>query len=336
MLTKALNTTLRSVVTGLGADFADPLPVFNPASVTGGSEIVDIPTICLFTNMCPGGIFNPASPFADIHPTDTGYATLAVDRGGGLTVRAWSDPVAARACAGPLDEAPRIPPFVLRYGTSTPSTKSWIRPAPSPPELTVSEPARVLTSSRSFAASAWRMPIAAARPVTFTPAASPLTAMVSLPAVPLTMTRSAAPSPVVPPSEPARSRLTLLTPVPVRSLTVIDVGAAEGVEVDGLDAGGVHRDVAGVAEEPEPASVGGDVDLFGRGGAVEDHPVVAVLALDDVAAVAGIPDERVVSGAHESGVGSAVAVDRVVPVAADRLLDARPPAIRSPPRRRRA
>ena len=27
--------------------------------------------------MCPGGIFNPASPFADIHPTDIGYATLA-------------------------------------------------------------------------------------------------------------------------------------------------------------------------------------------------------------------------------------------------------------------
>jgi lysophospholipase L1-like esterase len=77
MLTKALNTTLRSVVTGLGADFADPLPVFNPASVSGGSEIVDIPSICLFTNMCPGGIFNPASPFADIHPTDIGYATLA-------------------------------------------------------------------------------------------------------------------------------------------------------------------------------------------------------------------------------------------------------------------
>ena len=77
MLTKALNTTLRSVVTGLGADFADPLPVFNPASVTGGSELADIPSICLLTNMCPGGIFNPASPFADIHPTDTGYATLA-------------------------------------------------------------------------------------------------------------------------------------------------------------------------------------------------------------------------------------------------------------------
>ncbi len=77
MLTKTLNTTLRSVVTGLGASFADPLPVFNPASVTGGSELADIPSICLFTNMCPGGTFNPVSPLADIHPTDAGYATLA-------------------------------------------------------------------------------------------------------------------------------------------------------------------------------------------------------------------------------------------------------------------
>lgn len=77
MLTKALNSTLRSVVTGLGADFADPLPVFNPASITGESEVADIPSICLFTNMCPGGIFNPVSPLADIHPTDAGYATLA-------------------------------------------------------------------------------------------------------------------------------------------------------------------------------------------------------------------------------------------------------------------
>ena len=115
----------------------------------------------------------------------------------------------------------------------------------------------------------------------------------------------------------------MLTPVPVRSLTLIVVGAAEGVEGDGLDAGGVHRDVAGVAEELEPASVGGDVDLFGRCCAVEDHRVVAVLALEDVAAVARIPDERVVAGTHQSRIGPAVAVDRVVPVAADRLLDAR-------------
>jgi hypothetical protein len=27
--------------------------------------------------MCPGGTFNPASPSADIHPSDKGYAALA-------------------------------------------------------------------------------------------------------------------------------------------------------------------------------------------------------------------------------------------------------------------
>ena len=224
---------------------------------------------------------------------------------------------------GASTEAPRIPPFLNRYGTSTPSTKSWIRPAPNPPELTVSEPARVLTSSRSFAASAWRMPIAAARPVTFTPAASPLTAMVSLPAVPLTMTRSACAVACRAAECGCEVEVDLADAGAAEVVDRDGVGAAEGVEVDGLDAGCVHGDVAGVAEEPEPASVGGDVDLFGCGGAVEDHPVVAVLALDDVAAVARIPDERVVARAHESGVGSAVAVDRVVPVAADRLLDAR-------------
>ena len=78
--------------------------------------------------------------------------------------------------------------------------------------------------------------------------------------------------------------------------------------------------LAGVAEEPEPASVGGDVDLFGRCCAVEDHRVVAVLALEDVAAVAGIPDERVVAGTHQGRIGAAVAVDRVIAAGADQGL----------------
>ena len=37
------------------------------------------------------------------------------------------------------------------------------------------------------------------------------------------------------------------------------------------------------------AAVGRDVDLLVEVGAVEDHRVDAVLALDDVAAVAGVP-----------------------------------------------
>ena len=75
-LTASLNTALASVAAGAGAAFADPLPVFNPASRTGASETTDIPVICKFTGMCPGGTYNPTSPQADIHPTDLGYAAL--------------------------------------------------------------------------------------------------------------------------------------------------------------------------------------------------------------------------------------------------------------------
>ena len=45
--------------------------------------------------------------------------------------------------------------------------------------------------------------------------------------------------------------------------------------------------------------------------------VVAGLALDGVAAVAGVPDERVVAGAQQGHVVAAAAVDDVVAVAAD-------------------
>ena len=47
------------------------------------------------------------------------------------------------------------------------------------------------------------------------------------------------------------------------------------------------------------------------------HRVVAALALDGVAAVAGVPDEGVVAGAHEGHVVAAAAVDEVVARAAD-------------------
>ena len=52
-------------------------------------------------------------------------------------------------------------------------------------------------------------------------------------------------------------------------------------------------------------------------GAVEEHRVEAVLALDGVAAVARVPDEGVVAGAHQRHVVAAAAVDEVVPLAAD-------------------
>ncbi len=106
--------------------------------------------------------------------------------------------------------------------------------------------------------------------MTLTPPASPATPIVSSPAVPLTMTVSAAPSP-----PPAGAREVEVRPavtsVPVRSLTVIVVGAAEGVEVDLLDAVEVHGDVADVAGEPHALAVGGDVDVLVDVGAVEQH-----------------------------------------------------------------
>ncbi len=50
---------------------------------------------------------------------------------------------------------PRVPWLVwaARYGKSTPSTKSWMLPGARPTEVTVSAPARVLTSRRSLATS---------------------------------------------------------------------------------------------------------------------------------------------------------------------------------------
>ena len=100
------------------------------------------------------------------------------------------------------------------------------------------------------------------------------------------------------------------------------VGAAEGVEVDLFDAGGVHGDVGGVAEEAEPFAVGGQVDVLGDCCAVEAEGVGAVLAFDGVAAVAGVPDEGVVADAELGGVVAAVAVDRVVAVTTGQRVDA--------------
>lgn len=76
--TAALNTALAGVAASVpGASFANPEPPFNTSIVTGLPETTDLPTICAFTAMCPGGTFNPTSPNADIHPTTLGYAVMA-------------------------------------------------------------------------------------------------------------------------------------------------------------------------------------------------------------------------------------------------------------------
>src|SRR4029077_13839171 len=106
----------------------------------------------------------------------------------------------------------------------------------------------------------------------------------------------------------------------VGSGQVIDgdrVGAAEGVEIDRLDGGEVHRDVGDVAGEPHQAAVGRDTDLLRVVRAVEDHPVGAGLPVDRVAAVAGVPDDRVAPTAQQGKAIAGPADGEVAPGAAD-------------------
>jgi lysophospholipase L1-like esterase len=76
--TAALNAALSSVALAVpNTSFANPEPAFNTSIVTHAPETTDLPTICAFTAMCPGGTFNPTSPNADIHPTTLGYGVMA-------------------------------------------------------------------------------------------------------------------------------------------------------------------------------------------------------------------------------------------------------------------
>ena len=193
-------------------------------------------------------------------------------------------------------------PPIRTSSPSPPSATSGSRRPPGRRRRPRRRPRAALTVRRSLAATA---------PVTLTrggEAERPRrrrcrrpTLTTSSPLVALTMTVSAAPS-----STP---------PVPARSaFTVVEVGARQ--VVDGQDVGAAERlrrrcvstslrsmtmlrDVAGEADAP---AVGRDVDVLVDVRAVEQHRVGAVLALDDVAAVARIPLERVVAGAQERGV----------------------------------
>ena len=95
------------------------------------------------------------------------------------------------------------------------------------------------------------------------------------------------------------------------------VGAARGGELDVLDAVKVHDDVADVARQPRPRAVGGDVHDLGDIGAVEHQRIEPGLPLNHVAAVAGVPDKRIVAGAELRGVIATAAADDVIAITAD-------------------
>ena len=167
------------------------------------------------------------------------------------------------------------------------------------------------TVSESIAASACAIVTCAASPVTLIP--PPLLTICDgvVAGRRIDDDLSGWPSPAVVPVA-ARSIATCVTSVPVRSLTSDGVGAARGIELDVLDTVEVHRDVADVAEQPDAAAIGRDVDVLGGVGAVEHQRVGARLTLDRVAAIAGVPDELVIAGAHEGNVSACAARDDVI------------------------
>src|SRR5262249_40424948 len=93
------------------------------------------------------------------------------------------------------------------------------------------------------------------------------------------------------------------------------VRAAEGLQVDQLDAVEVHGDVVDVAGEAHASTVGGYIDVLGDVDAVEVEPVDAVLTVDGIVAVALIPLEDVVAGAEEGDVVARASIDEIVAAA---------------------
>ena len=141
--------------------------------------------------------------------------------------------------------------------------------------------------------------------------------MTSSPLVPLTMTVSAWPSPVPLPGVPARSMLTCVTPVPVRSLTVMVSAPPRALR--SIVSMPLRSIVMLPTSRVKPTRLPlAEMSMFSLTLApLNSMRVVAVLALDGVAAVAGVPDEGVVAGAEQGRVVAAAAVDDVVAVAAD-------------------
>ena len=126
---------------------------------------------------------------------------------------------------------------------------------------------------------------------------------------------SAAPSPS--PLEPARLMFTSVTSVPDMSLTVILSAPPRALKsIDSMS----FRSMTTLATSRVNSArspFAEIVDLLGDVGAVEQHRVEAVLALEGVVVVTRVPDEGVVAGTHQGGVVAVAAVDEVVAFAAD-------------------
>src|SRR5204862_114513 len=104
----------------------------------------------------------------------------------------------------------------------------------------------------------------------------------------------------------------------LRGSQVIDhdvVSAAERCELNPLDAGEIHGDAGDIAGKLRVRALGRDGDVFADIGTIEHERVEAGPAIDHVAAVARVPDERVVAVTELRRV--AAAIDQVVTATAD-------------------
>ena len=153
-------------------------------------------------------------------------------------------------------------------------------------------------------------------------------------AVPRTVTVSGCASP--PPPNAVRSTSTVVASVPARSLTMIVSAPPSALEADRLDVVEVHHDVGDVAEEADAAAVGGDVDRLADVAADEVERRRCRLAVDDVAAVAGVPLEAVVAVAQQRLSAPWLPSTKSLPAPPMRRSAPLPPRACRRPRRRRS
>ena len=193
--------------------------------------------------------------------------------------------------------SPPGPPATAMWGAAADAATPIVSFPEVPSTTTRSLPAPGSRFSLSFAACARRTLTAAPMPPIEMP---PLTRSSFAADEPLISTTSAAPS-------FARSALSWPSPAPARSLTTTLSAPPDAPKVESLDACDVHRARAG---EPQPVSVGRELELLRGVRAGEDDEVTARAALDQV--VAALAVDRVVADAAEQPLGCGAAAQQVV------------------------
>src|SRR5262245_20927433 len=230
-------------------------------------------------------------------------------------------PPSRASCPGPpISTSSPLPPFKVSLPAppmrmSSPSPPLAVSSMPvSPAAVMTSSPPSPLMPMRSFA-SKLQIVTSSGRPDTVITPLLFVTEITSSPLVALMTIVSAAPSPPALPGCAPRSMATWLTPVPVRSLTVM-VSASPRALTSMCSTplrSMVTVPMSRVSLARLPLA---EMSIFSHVGAVEAQRIGARLALDRVAGVTRVPNERVVARAEQRQVVASAADDDVVALAA--------------------